>query len=256
MVWLAASLVLAFVLGILFVELTPLGVALPHDYNGASLLMMRLQTYAFALSGVTGVGTLLTAVAAARFANHAARESRRSADIAREAMISSGRAWIHVDLTLDDKLVWDESGNVQVKVRIKVSNIGNSPAINVHTAVRVVPDCDDTRAWLDRISRKARVEDRSRSRMVLPHDSFERQQVARALATDFKGVPGFPRLRPAIVGCVTYQLAQDMSLHQTAFCYTLSRIDSAGKPGSRIYAGKTLDADKAHLDWGIGGFAD
>ncbi|WP_225206725.1 hypothetical protein [Novosphingobium huizhouense] len=238
-----------------FIWMSPLGAAIPAEFNAAELAMMRLQTYAFALSGVTGLGTLVTAVAAARFAAEAARQSRRSADLAREAMISSERAWLHVDVQLAGPVVHLEDGGATVRVAIRMRNIGSSPAIAVHASAALVVDAAQAPVALRDFAARHRRPNELRGRMLLPQDSHERVVEVRVSAEEIAAAPRHPRWRPAVVGVATYQLIQDRSVRQTAFCHAVSRLGS-GERRFQLTVDRPPPLELTQLDWANGGFAD
>lgn len=247
---------LCLILGIAFLAMTPLGVPLPDDANAAQVVMMRLQTYAFALSGVTGFATLLTAVAAARFASDAAHQSRRSADLAREAMISSERAWLHVDVRLAGPLVLDADGGASLRVMVCMKNIGASPAIAVHASATLVVDAAAAPLALRAFAAQLRRPNELRGRMLLPQDTHDRVIELKLSGADLAVAPRHPKWRPAVIGVATYQLTQDRSVRQTAFSHAISRAGPDGQGRYQLQVDRAPPLEQTHLDWANGGFAD
>lgn len=250
------GLVLCALLFVSFVWLTPLGARIPEEFNAAELAMMRLQTFAFALSGVTGMGTLVTAVAAARFASEAAQQSRRSVDLAREAMVSSERAWLHVDVRLAGPVTLDEDGGASVSVAVRLKNIGASPAIAVHASAAMVVDSAGAPLALREFAAKLRRPNELRGRLLLPQDTHERVIEVKVSAHDLATAPRHPKWRPAVIGVVTYQLAQDRSVRQTAFSHAIARAGAGGEGRYQLAVDRAPAFERTHLDWANGGFAD
>lgn len=250
------GLVLCGLLFVSFIWLTPLGARIPEEFNAAELAMMRLQTFAFALSGVTGLGTLVTAVAAARFASEAAQQSRRSVDLAREAIISSERAWLHVDVRLAGPITRGDDGGASLRVVVCLRNIGSSPAIAVNTRAALVVDAARAPLALREFAAKLRRPNELRGRMLLPQDTHERIVEVKVSAEELAAAPRHPKWRPAVIGVVTYQLTQDRSVRQTAFSHAVTRSDAKGQGRYQLNVDHAPVLERTHLDWASGGFAD
>jgi hypothetical protein len=115
------------------------------------------------LGAAIGVLTLAAAVAAALFAGRAAThtktgadEAKRSADaaetnvkVARESLAAENRAWIEIGELTHGDLQFDGS-YIILKVAFKMTNIGQTVALNVMTYARLILDPfvrPDTAGW-------------------------------------------------------------------------------------------------------------
>lgn len=181
------------------------------------------QGIAASIGAVTGILTLLSAVAAAIYARAAAGESRRSADIAQQALVAGERAWISVHVTPEGPLKFLPHGGLSLEIGVHIKNIGKTPALNVHT------DVDEIHLGLvtpperaGQFAKSKRVANTTASRLLLPDQQYVRHWIPAAEgATD-----EFP-LFPVLVGCVTYQISPDGTLHQTAFSLMITRKDDS-----------------------------
>jgi hypothetical protein len=104
---------------------------------------------------------------------------------------------------------------------------------------------------LKEVASKSRVVDEQNSRLLLPSDRYTRPWVP---GLDELPAPG-AYFCPTIVGCVTYQLTSDRSLHQTAFCFVLDPVSGDGSPHAFI-SGESIDPEHIKVLWWAGGFAD
>ena len=215
----------------------------------ANLIAYR-QGVAASIGAVTGILTLLSAMAAAIYARAAAAESRRSADIAQQSLVAGERAWISVHVTPNGPLKFLPDGGLSIEIAIHIKNIGKTPALNVHT------DVDELHLGLvtppetaSEFAQAKRVVDTANSRLLLPDQEYVRLWVPGGEgATD-----EFP-LFPVLVGCVTYQISPDRTLHQTSFSLMLTRKKDIAsllyRPGFEVPQGEL------HFIHVAGAFAD
>lgn len=161
-----------------------------------------------------GAGTLIAAFMAARYAKHAAQEARRSADIAKDAMVASERAWLVVEPFAESDITADIGGGAHLFVALAIKNIGRTPALNAHTSMRLVTSHGDLPTLVAEHAREHRSKNESWSRTVLPGESYRRPW---GLTEEHSG--GDFGYSPILIGCVTYETLPDRALHQTAFCY-------------------------------------
>ncbi|MNK31863.1 hypothetical protein D3C87_503070 [compost metagenome] len=195
------------------------------------------------LGTVVGAGTLLAAFMAAIYAKHAAKEARRSADIAKDAFIASERAWLTVDLHAGSDLTFHPTGGCSLFVYLTIKNIGRTPALNVHTSMEMVPMRQDHVDEVEEFARRERKQNRSWSRTLLPGDSYDRKW---GLGLDDHSASPYG----TIFGSVTYEILPDRSIHQTTFCYIVGR----GEVGS--LDGFDIPQDDVSFTVTSGGFAD
>jgi len=195
------------------------------------------------LGTVVGAGTLLAAFMAATYAKHAAKEARRSADIAKDALIASERAWLTIELHADSDLTFHPTGGCSLFVYLTIKNIGRTPALNVHTSMAMVPMRQDHVEEVAEFARQERNQNRTWSRTLLPGDSYDRKW---GLGLDDYTTSPYG----TIFGSVTYEILPDRSIHQTTFCY----IVGSGEVGS--LDGFDIPKDEVNLTVTSGGFAD
>lgn len=170
---------------------------------------------------VIGGGTLLAAFLAARYARKAAHEAARSANIAAEAYAASERAWLNVDISADSDLRFHPTGGCGIFVKLKITNIGRTPALNAHTSMTMVPSHEFSKEQVAAYAAENRERNEKWSRTVLPGESYDRKWGLHL--DDARGT-----LYGMVLGCVTYETLPDRSLHQTSFCYFLGRGDVGG----------------------------
>jgi hypothetical protein len=145
----AAALV-AFAI-VSFYLLSPASISVGAEHTTA--LEIR-ASYANALMAGASLSTLLVALFAGFYAKLASDEARRQADIAGNALVSSERAWLKVDLQIVGPFQWHKFGGPSVEVGINIENIGRTPALNVHTNVVMLANfgaatecCDVSQLW-------------------------------------------------------------------------------------------------------------
>jgi hypothetical protein len=143
---------------------------------------------------------------------------------AREATAADNRAWITVKLEVNSFEFQKNVGAFDVKVRVE--NIGKTPALHVHTHVDVVVDHDFVSISNDvrKLAALNRLKDRSSSRILAPNDFYLRpwgptfevnlEEFENRYSREFY---------PVIIGCVTYETQFGTELHQTAFAYVVTR---------------------------------
>lgn len=192
---------------------------------------------------LVGAGTLFAAVMAARYAKHAAREARRTADTAHNALVYSERAWITVDLFADGDFTFHPTGSASLPVWLEVKNIGRTPALNVHTDMTMITTMEDHPNVVKEFADAHRVKDTKNSRSLLPGDAYPRKWVPHL--DSWKGSS-----YAIIVGCVTYETLPDDALHQTTFTYYVGRGEVGRLDGTDIAQGEV------HFTVKNGGFAD
>ncbi len=137
-----------------------------------------------------------------------------------EAMIADQRAWITSKLIIRGDLEFFE-GRAFIEVAARYQNIGKTPAIRVHTALdMVLHDAVDTE--LEKLCSENRFNNSSSGRIVLPREEYDRAWYLSAYADEVINNPnpdGF--IMPRIIGCVTYEILPDHTIHQTVFVYFL-----------------------------------
>ena len=209
-------------------------------------------TRAGVLIGAIGTVFLIWNLHYVRRSADAASEANR---VARESQISEHRAWIFVKLSISGDLTYSRSGGFSVEVKAEISNIGQTPALYVHTAMDVCLSFEKSLGILKEFCAKNRTTDLYASRALLTGDSYVLPWNISMEESDIETGRLGDNLTPIIYGCVTYQLVQDESLHQTAFAYGLVQGSGDDFDGL-LKVGEDVDCDDITLHVRPGGFAD
>lgn len=222
-----------------------------NELAAAANALSRWQAAAASIGALTGILALLSAIAAAIYAKNAATESKRNADIARDSLIASERAWLNVNVIPLGALQFHPAGTVDILIGVEITNVGKTPALNVHTHVEMSLNYQQIPNLLKELASKQRHVNTKWSRLLLPAQSYVRRWGAGTeLQHDDTGI------LPVIYGVVTYQLIRDGSLHQTAFAVMLSKRDPAGDSTSLFMREKYVAATDIVIEETTGGFAD
>jgi hypothetical protein len=146
------------------------------------------------------------------------KAGEKQADLTKQALISSQRAWISVSLKADSDFRAIK-GYAEVALSLTVHNIGHTPAIRAHTIMEIVSHSKMIPVQLRKLCASALEPDDERSRLVLPNESYERKwgPTYRPGADELSGA-----FWPHIIGCVSYQVLGDETVHQTAFVYGIT----------------------------------
>lgn len=105
-------------------------------------------------------------------------------------------------------------------VSLTITNIGRTPALHVITDVEMTPGIMDLPSRLQTFCKEKRRKETTWSRSLLAGESYQRGWVLSADREELQpSADG--RVFPGIIGCVTYQILPDNSLHQTGFVYTV-----------------------------------
>jgi hypothetical protein len=100
------------------------------------------------------------------------------------------------------------------------------------------------------------------SRSLLANDGYERPWGFTISPTEIQAAAASHRgyLFPCVIGCVTYQVLPDKSLHQTAFIYNIAQKADDRSPAAiaciPIPHDVTITQDRLIAFVGVGGFAD
>jgi archaellum component FlaG (FlaF/FlaG flagellin family) len=206
---------------------------------------------------VATVAAFLAAAIAAYFAKRAADHTKRGADIAEKGLLANERAWLSVELIRTGDFIFSRGGNADIEVVLLIKNIGKTPALNVHTTVRLMCDGNETIKEIEEFSDYCRRVDRRFSRLLLPQQSYERPWVPGLEPSEMpESSKTSGTILPVVVGCVTYQTLPDHSLHQTVICYNLSAAGEGGEFAGLIQRGQMVPKERVHATVTTGGHAD
>jgi len=151
------------------------------------------------------------------------KAGERQADLTKQALISGQRAWISVSMEADGDCEVG-GGSIVLPVKLKVTNIGNTPAMRAHTFMKMVfPKTGLVQDELRALCAEQLKPNDYASRLVLPKETYDRLWVPTY--PDESGLPmeDIVAFWPHIIGCVSYQVLGDDTVHQTAFVYGVSK---------------------------------
>lgn len=181
--------------------------------------MNQEQVLQYLGSGSTVLSALFTgwaAFAASKAARHAARQS----DVGAKQLISDQRAWLTIEPRANGDITIYPTG-VSFEIAIKITNVGKTPAMNVHTSVETIPTFNDTHKILRKFGQENRTLHPEWSRLVQPGETYDRLWAPGL--PDEPMIKGHDSLTPSLLICVTYQTMHGDHLHQTAGVYLVTR---------------------------------
>lgn len=237
MAWSAVALLIVTTIGVILVAITV--------WQTRGVLNEAKRTTEAAIIGANAASESV------KEARQASKFAKQSADISREAMLTTDRPWVKVDAEIIGPLIFDAE-SVSVKVRIVGTNIGKSPAVNL------LHDCDIFPSLLEANEFAA---ERVRSRhapiaagtdfmnygssifpdqkkdfeaeLSMPIDQFIlRVEKNKARAKDNPELGDWQTSRPAVVAGVKYMIPGDRIMR---FTYMTLEISSANE----LHAGWT-----------------
>jgi hypothetical protein len=197
-------------------------------------------------AGITAIATAIMAIFTGRLwfsTEKLWKTTNTSIDLAREEFTASHRPWISVEISVGD-LTYDAQGDVQIKVKFDLKNVGNSPATNVDIDSEFVVVFGDSRPFQKAISDRNKFRPSGTGNLghaflgdnlfpgeththfhILPIsrasiDAFNRKQAA-----DFGRPVGETFFVPTLVGCVDYKFTFAEGRHQTGFILDLRKRD-------------------------------
>jgi hypothetical protein len=150
----------------------------------------------------------------------------RQAELTQTALIGDQRAWIMVSMEIET-LKFLDSGDksapgAEAWIRIKISNVGRTPALNATLHIALVGG----EKYFTAIAARRfadQHQDCFTGRFVSPSDDYETETLVEASGAELYRYGRAGEMKPLIVGCVTYQILQDSEIHQTGFVYNIQR---------------------------------
>jgi hypothetical protein len=184
------------------------------DLLAAATIVIAIFTVVLVSVSNRQAGLMESAIAAAHDAN----------EISLKHMIADQRAWLTVgDLEVTQDIVFNATqGGAVLLVSVKITNIGKTPAVNAYSFMDIVFDYAAAVDAVARIAQESLDNKGSSTRVVLPGDSYKREW-ALDLPTPEKSI----RIFPIVVGCTTYNIVPDDTVHQTGFVFGLFEKDQA-----------------------------
>ena len=232
-----------------------------HDYGEAVIaiftIVLALSTMALWRSGkrqmelieknaIQQSADTRAAIAAAEAANK----------ISQESVLIDQRAWLAVsDLQIREDVRFFRHG-ADFHMSVKITNFGKTPAMAAHTDMEMIEggSTEAVKKLAEKAAENAKVEGTYWGRIVFPGESYRRNWGLTAnLPT-----PPSNSISPIVIGCVTYQILPDQSVHQTGFAFGLFEC----KPGTNEYV-RLIRVDEGQIsrdrignNADPGGFAD
>jgi hypothetical protein len=146
--------------------------------------------------------------------------SEKQSAITRDALIGEQRAWIVITSIEVDSISFSKN-HVDVCVRLKVTNVGKTPAVDTHIKMAIA-SMNELPDAVRKFSAKWKVRSDNTGVLVAPGESFWRASgILLIEKSAFKSSGGAVWI--AVIGCVTYEILQDGDIHQSAFSYVVER---------------------------------
>ena len=192
------------------------------SWNKWQAIIAAITTFLLGLTFWITRSAVIEARNTTRAAVDAARAAEEQVRLSREALIAEERAWIFVEIAIESGFAISET-EISIKVAVDVRNIGKTPALEVYTTLRLVPATqygqDQIKALYAEVRGK---KDHHPRGVLLAGEAYKRDWEVSLSKADLGVVAGATGLAsPALIGCVTYQLWPEKSVHQTGFFYDL-----------------------------------
>jgi hypothetical protein len=176
--------------------------------------------------------------------------------LAREALVSDQRAWLVVTNfrieSLNFAKVVNGAADAQADVYIGITNVGRTPALKVDVQLSLIGNYATEASAVCEFAVQSYKGALVEGRMVAAGEELDENIVLSVSGGELYRYGEHGRIRPLIVGCVTYQILQDSEFRQTAFVYRPERVIE--NPTIYIYGGD-LTVNEVRAATGIGGFA-
>lgn len=183
-----------------------------------SLILADRQAY-LSLFGIVGlVATVLLSTVGTIIAILSTKYIQEQTRILKDSLVQERRAWIKVDLESRGPLESRDSYH-NVDIAVKISNLGVSPALNIHTDIRFFEY--DRHNEIPAIARRFAGENNYSSaengRFLLPQDYYYRPWAPSFEGCDKESV--------VLIVCVSYEVMNSKEIHQTVSTYILDGWD-------------------------------
>jgi len=146
----------------------------------------------------------------------------KQVEITRQALIGDQRAWIVTSLEIGPTGLKIAKGYMELDVRLKVTNIGRSPAVGAHTDIMFLNDISEVSDKLKELAYKNKPS-HDHGLPVAPNDYYYRPWGA----TTQNSIGVRVHESPILIGCVSYHILQDKQIHRTAFAYHIGKKDGS-----------------------------
>lgn len=217
--WIALALFAGATIGAsgLYAYLTHIQhMAIPHTKETTDDALADYTLWLMVFTGILAVATIGLGVATVGLYLTGEKQVKVTLD----ALIGDQRAWIITELLIGDSGVEVDNMGPAVDVRLKVSNMGRTPAVAAHTNMRLVCDVADVREEVAKLATESRIMDHDSGLSVPPGGFYFRPWHPSAVASK-------RHIGLFVIGCVSYGILQDREVHQTAFAYQLGVADGS-----------------------------
>jgi hypothetical protein len=153
-----------------------------------------------------------------------------------KSLIAANRPWIKVEIRVGGPIVYNVNG-ANFTLQYVLTNIGHSPAVNVHVSPRVIfpvlsmeaESKFNPRAELEKIiaAEKARSGPSFFGHSLFPEETITQPITVTMTDDDIKLATALiGAIYPTIVGTVSYRMGLDDESHQTGFIVEIKRDDT------------------------------
>jgi hypothetical protein len=186
----------------------------------------------------------------------AAQASVDANNLQRQTFIADQRAWLTAVLHVSGDFFCGVGG-ASANVSVEITNVGKTPALEAVTSIEMIVgtkvDASDIRQIVREFCDRNRMVSRW-GRLVLPGEAYLRPWSPGVDGADVQAELKTRRdnsIFPIVIGCVTYQILPEKTLHQTAFAYMIG----IGEGGIGASLGR-IPGNVLKLHVHPGGFAD
>lgn len=225
--------------------------AIPHTREATDEALADYTLWLMIFTGILAAATIGLGLATVGLY----KTGEKQVKVTREALIGDQRAWLVTELGIGPAGVTLQNGQVSVDVRLKVMNVGRTPALRAHTNMEMTNSVLATSDRVLKMAADSKVSDHRSGLTVAPNGFYFRPWFPSMTDEDTNGQGLCGSISPIIViGCVTYEILQDHELHQTAFAYLIGSKDGSDWGGS-IAANAELAPSEVMVSPWAGGFA-
>jgi hypothetical protein len=148
--------------------------------------------------------------------------------LTKETLIAEQRAWIVTSLEIGPGGLQVTKGEMLLDARLKVSNVGRTPAIGAHTDTRLMEEVSQ-----EQIQAFAQANKKASPHglFVSPNDFYYRPWLPSLEERDQYKLGAGRGVSPILTGCVTYSILQDQNIRQIAFAYLIGLRDGSSWGG-------------------------
>jgi hypothetical protein len=221
-----------------------------HNQKGDKALLDRwfpdsISVYTLFLALVTALLALAAPVQlnllrrAEGIATTTAEAAKNSADVAKDTLIVTNRAWISVNIGIGSDLTYDAQGDARVVIKFVMKNVGNSPAVNVQVDPEFAVVFGDAQPFQKEISDRQKRRPAGLGNLGVTLFPGETQTHSRNLPISRASIDAFNQKRstdlglknvgtvfmPTLVGCIDYKFTFAEEHHQTGFILDLRKRD-------------------------------